>query len=67
MQVSQRNTSFTALSSDTYTLDRWEWIDQGTTASVVTITQDTDVPSGEGFGSSLKVDVTTAESGGNAD
>ena len=65
MQVAQRGTSFATLTATQYTLDRWEWIDSGTTAGAVTITQDTDVPTvaqaGTKFMNSLKIDVTTAE------
>jgi hypothetical protein len=60
MQVAQRGTSFTGLTNDTpkYTLDRWKFSEGGAPTGVLTITQDTDVPAG--FGSSLKVDCTTA-------
>ena len=65
MQLAQRGTSFATLSASQYTLDRWEWIDTGTTAGAVTITQDTDVPTvaeaGAKFMNSLKIVVTTAE------
>jgi hypothetical protein len=67
MKVSQRGTSFSGLTTSQFTLDRWEWNDSGTTAAIVTITQDTDVPSGQGFANSLKIDCTTAESGSDAD
>jgi hypothetical protein len=67
MRIAQRGTSFTSVSASQYTLDRWKYTDSGTTSSVVTVTQDTDVPTGEGFVSSLKIDVTTAESGSDAD
>ena len=56
MDISQRGTSFT---SNGYTLDRWT-MDESSDAAV-TVTQDTDVPSGSGFAKSLKVDVTTAD------
>jgi hypothetical protein len=56
MQVSQRGTSFT---SNGYTLDRYT-MDESTDGAV-TVTQDTDVPSGYGFAKSLKVDCTTAD------
>ncbi len=65
MGVSVRGTSFATLTASQYTLDRWEWIDTGTTAGVVTITQDSDAPTvaqaGFNFVNSLKIDVTTAE------
>ena len=53
-------------------VNRWEWIDTGTTAGAVTITQVTDVPTvaeaGTRFMNSLKIDCTTAEdlAGANA-
>jgi len=56
MEVSQRGTSFT---SNGYSLDRYT-IDESTDGAI-TVTQDTDVPSGYGFGKSLKVDCTTAD------
>jgi hypothetical protein len=61
--VAQRGTSFTGLgTAAAYTLDRWKVDINGSPQARVTITQDTDVPSGQGFASSLKIDVTTAES-----
>jgi len=60
--VAQRGTSFTGLgTAAAYTLDRWKLDINGSPEARVTITQDTDVPSGQGFASSLKIDVTTAE------
>jgi hypothetical protein len=61
MNVAQRGTSFAGLTDATggYTLDRWEFIEQGAPTGVFTVTQDTDTPAG--FGSSLKVDCTTAD------
>jgi hypothetical protein len=73
MRVAQRGTSFTGVQTGTapYTLDRWGWIDNGTTSLVVTITQDTDVPTvaeaGVNFENSFKIDVTTAETIGTDD
>ena len=63
MSIAQRGTSFSCSNSsgDKYTLDRFEYIDVDTPDSVYTITQDTDVPSGQGFSKSLKVDVATAD------
>ena len=58
MRIAQRGTSFTPTTEE-YTLDRWEYAINSTGA--VTVTKDTDVPTGEGFSSSLKVDVTTAD------
>jgi hypothetical protein len=59
MTVAQRGTSFTAL-TDAYCLDQFIYIKDASTA-VIDVTQSTDVPSGEGFGKSLKIDVTTAD------
>jgi hypothetical protein len=57
MSIAQRGTSFADAS--TYTLDRFIFGKDNDGA--VTITQSTDVPSGQGFAKSLKVDVTTAD------
>ena len=60
MSIAQRGTSFTSLSGGSnYTLDRFSF--DKSNDGAVTITQDTDVPSGQGFAKSLKVDVTTAD------
>tara|TARA_R100000329_G_scaffold140489_1_gene122807 strand:- start:215 stop:1327 length:1113 start_codon:yes stop_codon:yes gene_type:complete len=56
MSIAQRGTSFTSASG--YTLDRYTWTDDSTSA--FTITQSTDVPSGQGFATSMKFDCTTA-------
>ena len=58
MQVSQRSTSTASVTTvGYYTVDRMQWIaDYGT----VTLSQDTDVPTGQGFAKSYKADVTTA-------
>jgi hypothetical protein len=56
MSQSQRGTSHTTASG--YTLDRFTWTDDSTSA--FTITQSTDVPSGQGFATSMKFDCTTA-------
>ena len=56
MSIAQRGTSFT---SNGYGLDRFVF-DENSDAAV-TVTQDSDVPSGQGFTKSLKVDVTTAD------
>ena len=61
MSIAQRGTSFSASSSAIYTLDRFKYINVDTPDNVYTITQDTDVPSGQGFAKSLKVDVATAD------
>ena len=56
MSIAQRGTSFT---SDGYTLDRFDF--DSTSSDGFTITQDSTVPSGQGFAKSLKVDCTTAD------
>jgi hypothetical protein len=61
MKVAQRGTSFTSASSTQYTLDRWQLEFNGSPGAIVTVTQDTDAPTGSGFSQSLKIDCTTAE------
>jgi hypothetical protein len=64
MSIAQRGTSFTGLTdgyNGTYTLDRFAFGESSTPNSQCTISQDSDVPTGQGFAKSLKVDVTTAE------
>jgi len=56
MAVAQRGTSFT---SNGYTVDRFTFDES--TDGAVTVTQDSTVPSGQGFGKSVKFDVTTAD------
>ena len=56
MSIAQRGASHTTASG--YTLDRYTWTDDSTSA--FTITQSTDVPSGQGFANSMKLDCTTA-------
>ena len=60
MAVAQRSTSLTVGDSTEYkTLDRYPIAINGTTAGRATMSQATDAPSG--FGSSMKFDVTTAD------
>jgi hypothetical protein len=63
MSIAQRGTSFTGLGNggSAYTVDRFKWTEEGTITNEWTITQDTDVPTGQGFATSLKVDCTTAD------
>lgn len=58
MNVWQRSTSATASSTGYKTVDRFEYSQSGTAA--YTQSRSTDVPSGQGFGYSMKMDVTTA-------
>ena len=60
MQVAQRSTSLTVGDSTEYkTLDRFAIAINGTTAGRATMSQATDAPNG--FGNSMKFDVTTAD------
>jgi len=58
MQIAQRGTSFTGVNATAYHCDRHELYFQNTSAAF-TVTQATDTP--DGFGASLKIDVTTAD------
>jgi len=57
MNVNQRGTQTTIQTG--FTLDRWSILSN--TAARVTVSQDTNVPTGQGFLNSLKIDVTTAD------
>lgn len=59
MEFAQRGTSFAAVASGAYTLDRFQWQHSGT--GVVTVSQQADVPSSNEFQNSLRVAVTTAD------
>ena len=60
MSVAQRGTSVSSVTSDGYrTCDRWRL--QISTAGTWTVSQSTDVPTGQGFGKSFKLDCTTAD------
>ena len=59
MQVAQRGTSFTSVNATAYHCDRYQLYYQNSSAAF-TVTQATDTPNG--FGNSLKIDVTTADS-----
>ena len=64
MAVAQRATSVTGVGDgDTgyNSLDRWRFSEGGDNSTVFTMSQDTDVPTGQGFANSLKMDVTTAD------
>ena len=58
MQVSQRGTSASSVTSSQYLCDRWEYETIG--EETVTISQSTDSPSG--FSNSFKVEITSADS-----
>ena len=62
MQVAQRSTSATGIGNSDggyHTLDRWAFRETNTPSFEFTWSQSTDAP--DGFGYSMKVDVTTAE------
>jgi len=58
MQVAQRGTSFTGVTGSSYHLDRFKW--ETNTEDTATIEQSTDSP--DGFATSYKLTITTAES-----
>ena len=58
MSIAQRNTSVAGITSTGYyTVDRWSFVN---TFATYTMSQSTDVPTGQGFATSLKLDCTTA-------
>ena len=60
MSIAQRGTSVSSITtSGYYTLDRWEL--GFTSLGTWTMSQDSDVPTGQGFAKSLKLDCTTAD------
>jgi len=64
MSIAQRGTSVTGIGNgDTgyHTVDRWKFSEFGSPTGEFTQTQSTDVPTGQGFASSLKMDCTTAD------
>jgi hypothetical protein len=64
MSIAQRGTSATGLGdgdSGYHTVDRWKFNESGTPTYEFTMTQDTDVPSGQGFAKSMKLACTTAQ------
>lgn len=69
MAVAQRGTSATDLgaSSGYNTCDRWNLEKEGSPSARFTQSQDTDVPTGQGFTTSLKMDCTTAAGSPDAD
>jgi hypothetical protein len=60
MQIAQRATSTSSITSNGYhTIDRWQT--NCTAGGTWTQSQDTDVPTGQGFATSIKMDCTTAD------
>jgi hypothetical protein len=65
MQIAQRSTSVASITtSGYYTVDRWDMALTG--LGTWTQSQSTDVPTGQGFASSLKLDCTTANASPSA-
>ena len=67
MSIAQRGTSETGISNTTgyFTCDRWRFLTSGT--GTWTQSQSTDVPSGQGFANSIKLDCTTSNTQSSAD
>ena len=64
MSIAQRGTTATGLGngdSGYPTVDRWKFLESGSPTWEFTQTQSTDVPTGQGFATSLKMDCTTAD------
>ena len=62
MSIAQRGTSVTGITgSGYYTVDRFQIGSAGSSGGTFTMSQDTDVPTGQGFATSLKMDCTTAD------
>ena len=63
MSIAQRGTSVTGLSNgdSQYLIDRFKFAEAGAPTFEFTMSQDTDVPTGQGFVKSLKMDCTTAQ------
>jgi hypothetical protein len=65
MQIAQRNTSVASITtSGYYTVDRWEI--NISSMGTWTQSQSTDVPTGQGFANSLKMDCTAADASPSA-
>jgi len=64
MSIAQRATSATGIGngdSGYHTCDRWKFFELGAGTGEFTQSQSTDVPTGQGFATSLKMDCTTAD------
>jgi len=67
MSIAQRGTSESGITAGGYkTIDRFRYSRNGT-APTLTMSQDTDVPTGQGFAKSLKLEVTTVYAFGSSD
>ena len=67
MSIAQRGTSFSSISSGSanYGVDRFKF--EVSSLGTWTVSQETDVPTGQGFAKSLKLDCTTADASPSAD
>jgi hypothetical protein len=64
MAVAQYATTATGIGNGDnacHTVDRFSFYEEGTTSGEFTMSQDTDVPTGQGFAKSVKLDCTTAD------
>ncbi len=64
MSLAQRATSVTGITNGSggyHTVDRFQFAESGSPSAVFTQSQSTDVPTGQGFAKSLKMDCTTAQ------
>jgi len=64
MSIAQRGTSATGLTNGSggyHTVDRFQFAESGSPSFQFTQSQSTDVPTGQGFAKSLKMDCTTAQ------
>ena len=59
MSIAQRGTSTSGITSTTYVIDRNQFRLSG--LGTWTVSQDTDVPTGQGFFNSMKMECTTAD------
>jgi hypothetical protein len=62
-KVAQRYASKTGVNSNQYVLDRWQILNN---TCHFTVSQSTDVPAGQGFSNSMKLDVTTQQASPSA-
>jgi hypothetical protein len=70
MDIAPRGPSATGIGngdSGYHTVDRFKFVESGSPSTVFTQSQSTDVPTGQGFAKSLKMDVTTADASLGAD
>jgi hypothetical protein len=62
MSIAQRSTSVASITVMVIILDRFRWTDRSVSSlGTWTNTQSTDVPTGQGFATSFKLDCTTAD------